>query len=94
MKKPRSGRPIASNYEVCAKSVKMHRAAHMMSQINMAKKIGISCRTLQRVENEPGFKTTPVTAYKIAYELIFNPAIQNPDVMALLNKWDNRKETT
>ena len=82
-----------ANHGVCGKSVKQHREAHMMSQTNLAVKIGISSRTLQRIENEPGFKTTPVTAYKIAYELIFNPAEQNPQVMALLKKWDNRKET-
>ena len=79
-----------SNTQVCGKSVLMHRQAHLMSQVEMANKIGISARTLQRIENEPEFNATPVTAYKIAYELIFNPATNNPEVTKLVNSWNNR----
>ena len=81
-----------SNTQVCGKSVFMHRRAHMLSQVEMANKIGISARTLQRIENEEDFKSTPVTAYKIAYELIFNPATNNPEVTKLINSWQDRKE--
>jgi len=79
-----------SNNRVCGESIQMHRLAHLMSQVEMANKIGISARTLQRIENEPEFKATPVTAYKIAYELIFNPATNNPEVTKLVNSWNNR----
>jgi len=79
-----------SNTQVCGKSVLMHRLAHLMSQGEMANKIGISARTLAKIENEDDFQASPVTAYKIAYELIFNPATNNPEVIKLINSWQNR----
>jgi DNA-binding XRE family transcriptional regulator len=79
-----------SDIQICGKSVTMHRQAHMMTQIGLAKKIGVCTRTLQRIENEPEFRATPVIAYKIAYELIFNPAPINPKVTKLINSWNNR----
>ena len=57
---------------------------------------GISARTLQRMENDPNFNTTRGTAYKVAYEITFNPALANPEVIKLMDKWnmENEKKTS
>ena len=96
----RRGRPIGSknynkpngNQSVCGKTIYYHRLAHDMTQAEMAKKIGISARNLQRMENDPKFKTTRATAYKVCYEIIFNPALANPEVIALVDKWNKKKK--
>jgi len=76
------------NIKVCGQTIYYHRLAHGMTQGEMAKKIGISARNLQRMENDPKFKTTRSTAYKVCYEIIFNPALANPEVIALVDKWN------
>ena len=96
LKEKNMGRPKGSknwnrpngNQKVCGKTIYYHRLAHDMTQAEMAKKIGISARNLQRMENDPKFKTTKSTAYKVCYEIIFNPALANPEVIALVDKWN------
>ena len=85
------GRPNG-NQKVCGKTIYYHRLAHDMTQDEMAKKIGISAGILLKMENDPKFKTTRSTAYKVCYEIIFNPALANPEVLALVDKW-NGEET-
>ena len=50
------------NIKVCGQTIYYHRLAHGMTQGEMAKKIGISARNLQR--------------------------IANPEVIALVDKWN------
>ena len=87
--------PNNTNY-ICGNTIYYHRIAHGMSQFDMAEKIGISARTLQRMENDPNFSTTRGTAYKVAYEITFNPALANPEVIKLMDKWnmENEKKTS
>jgi DNA-binding XRE family transcriptional regulator len=88
--KNKVGRPKENN-QICGKSLYYHRLAHKMSQGEIAKKIGLSIRTISRIENEPDFKTTRVTAYKVAYEIIFNPVPDHPEVLELINKWNGER---
>jgi len=73
---------------ICGNSLYYHRLAHKMNQGEMAKKIGLSIRTISRIESEPDFKTTRGTAYKVAYEIIFNPVPDHPEVLELIDKWN------
>lgn len=88
--KNKVGRPKQNN-QICGKSLYYHRLAHKMSQDEMAKKIGLSIRTISRIENDPDFKTTRVTSYKVAYEIIFNPVPDHPEVLELIDKWNGER---
>ena len=84
------GRPNG-NQKVCGKTIYYHRLAHDMTQDEMAKKIGLSIGTISRIESEPDFKTTRVTSYKVAYEIIFNPVPDHPEVLELIDKWNGEE---
>ena len=88
--KNKVGRPKQKNH-ICGNTLYYHRLAHGMSQGEMAKKIGLSIRTISRIENDPDFKTTRVTAYKVAYEIIFNPVPDHPEVLELIDKWNEER---
>ena len=88
--KNKVGRPKQKNH-ICGNTLYYHRLAHGMSQGEMAKKIGLSIRTISRIESEPNFKTTRVTSYKVAYEIIFNPVPDHPEVLELIDKWNEER---
>ena len=88
--KNKVGRPKQKNH-ICGNTLYYHRLAHGMSQGEMAKKIGLSIRTISRIESEPNFKTTRVTSYKVAYEIIFNPVPDHPEVLELIDKWNGER---
>ena len=60
-------------YKVCADTAYFHRVGHGLTQTEYAAKVGLSLRTIQRMETEPNFLTTRNTAYKIADDIIKNP---------------------
>ena len=60
-------------------------------QKEFSEKIGISMRTIQKMENDPNFRTSKRMAYKVADEIVNNPAPQNSETLNLLISWN--KET-
>ena len=80
-----------STHRVCADTVYFHRINHGMTQTELAEKIGISMRTIQKMENDLNFRTTKRMAYKIADEIVNNPPPQNSETLNLLSSWN--KET-
>jgi len=59
-----------------------------MTQTELAEKIGISMRTIQKMENDLNFRTTKRMAYKIADEIVNNPPPQNSETLNLLSDWN------
>jgi len=84
------GRPHCT-HRVCADAVYIHRTAHLLSQTEFAFKVGLSMRTIQRIENESDFLTTKRTAYKIADEIINNPPPENSETLILMDTWNKGK---
>ena len=78
-------------HRVCADSVFFHRINHGMTQKEFSEKIGISMRTIQKMENDLNFRTSKRMAYKVADEIVNNPAPQNTETLNLLISWN--KET-
>jgi DNA-binding XRE family transcriptional regulator len=83
-----SGRPQSTN-RVCADALYIHRVGHGLTQTEFAVKVGLSIRTIQKIENDPEFLTTRRTAYKIADEIINNPPPTNTETLLLMDAWNN-----
>jgi len=80
-----------NSHRVCADSVYFHRINHGLSQKEFSEKLGISMRTIQKMENDRNFRTTKRMAYKIADEIVNNPPAENTETLNLLSSWN--KET-
>ena len=87
------GRP-KSTTTVCSKSIKDFREKSFMTQTDFAKKLNISMRSIQRIENDPSYSVSFKTAYLIANYMIRNPPLNedHPKVKELLNSWNNDKQ--
>ena len=75
-------------YKVCADTAYFHRVGHGLTQTEYAAKVGLSLRTIQRMETEPNFLTTRNTAYKIADDIIKNPPPINTETLILMDTWN------
>ena len=75
-------------YKVCADTLYYHRVGHGLTQTEYSAKVGLSLRTIQRMENEPNFLTTRNTAYRIADDIIKNPPPTNTETLILMDTWN------
>ena len=75
-------------YKVCADTAYFHRVGHGLTQAEYAAKVGLSMKTIQRIEKDSNFLTTRNTAYKIADDIIKNPPPTDPKTLILMDTWN------
>jgi len=77
---------------ICGKSLQDYRISKGLTQTEFGGKINMNYRSIQRIENEPDYRVSRITAYKIAYQMIHSPVSEEEKpVWELVHKW-NKEE--
>ena len=74
-------------FPICGKTIQEYRISQGMSQTELANKIKMSLRAIQRIETDLDYRVSRKTAYKLAYQIHHNPVPEEEKpVWELVNK--------
>jgi DNA-binding XRE family transcriptional regulator len=80
-------------FNICGKSVKEFRIKSFLSQTCFGKKVGLSLRAIQKIENEENYQASLKSSYAVAKYMIENPLSEkNEQVWNLIKSWNSEKE--